>query len=351
MKFSRQKHCLITAEISANHCQDLQKAVEMVKEAKACGADIVKFQTYTPDTLTLNVKNKYFEVRHPKWKGQTLYQLYQKAYTPWNWFRELKKVADDSGLIFLSTAFDKTAVDFLEDLGVSVHKIASFELVDLPLIEYMAKTKKPIILSTGMATLREIREAVETARVGGAREIMLLKCVSSYPASADEMNLRTIPHMKASFGLPVGISDHSLGIGVSVAAVSLGAMMVEKHFTLSRKMKSPDSFFSLQPEEFRELTSNIRMVEKALGEVHYGATKGEQEGKVFRRSLFAVRDIRKGEILSVENVRSIRPGYGLPPKYLKNVLGRRSRRSIRKGTPLRWDMFGRKVPEQTGHFD
>jgi pseudaminic acid synthase len=340
IKFKPSKRCSIVAEISANHCQELQKAVEMVKRAKECGADIVKFQTYTPDTLTLNVKNKYFEVKHPKWKGQTLYQLYEKAYTPWSWFRKLKKVADDSGLIFLSTAFDRTAVDFLEDLGVSIHKIASFELVDLPLIEYMAKTRKPIILSTGMATLSEIRDAVETARGGGAKEIILLKCVSSYPARTEEMNLKTIPNMRELFGLTVGISDHTLGIGVSIAAVSLGAMIVEKHFTLSRKAKSPDSFFSLEPEEFRRLACNIRMVEKAIGKIHYGPTKGEKEGKVFRRSLFSVRDIRKGEILSEENVRSIRPGFGLPPKYLGDVLGKRSKKSIPKGTPLRWDMFG-----------
>jgi pseudaminic acid synthase len=341
IKFKPSSPCLIVAEISANHCQELRKAVEMVKRAKECGADIVKFQTYTPDTLTLNVKNKYFEVKHPKWKGQTLYQLYEKAYTPWSWFKKLKKVAEDSGLIFLSTAFDRTAVDFLEDLGVSIHKIASFELVDLPLIEYMAKTKKPIILSTGMANLSEIKEAVDTARGAGAKEIILLKCVSSYPARSEEMNLRTIPHMREMFGLPVGISDHTLGIGVSIAAVSLGAMMVEKHFTLSRKVKSPDSSFSLEPQEFKELASNIRIVEKAVGHVHYGPTKGEKEGKVFRRSLFVVRDIRKGEILSEENVRSIRPGFGLRPKYLKDVLGKRSRKSIRKGTPLDWEMFGR----------
>ncbi len=341
MKLNPSKHCLIVAEISANHCQELRKAIEMVKRAKECGADIVKFQTYTPDTLTLNVRNKYFEVNHPKWKGQTLYQLYEKAYTPWSWFKKLKKVADDSGLIFLSTAFDRTAVDFLEDLGVSIHKVASFELVDLPLIEYMAKTKKPVILSTGMATVSEIRDAVETARGAGAKKVILLKCVSSYPARTEEMNLKTIPHMRELFGLPVGISDHTLGIGVSIAAVSLGAMMVEKHFTLSREVKSPDSFFSLEPQEFKELASNIRMVEKATGKIHYGPTKGEREGKVFRRSLFAVRDIRKGEILSEENVRSVRPGFGLPPKYLRDVLGKRSRKSIRRGTPLRWDMFRR----------
>jgi len=341
VKLKPSNRCHIIAEISANHCQELRKAVEMVKRAKECGADIVKFQTYTPDTLTLNVKNKYFEVKHPRWKGQTLYQLYEKAYTPWSWFKKLKKVADDSGLIFLSTAFERTAVDFLEDLGVSIHKIASFELVDLPLIEYMAKTKKPMILSTGMANLSEIRDAVETARGAGAKEIILLKCVSSYPARPEEMNLRTIPHMREMFGLPVGISDHTLGIGVSIAAVSLGAMMVEKHFTLSKKVKSPDSFFSLEPQEFKELVSNIRIVEKAVGHVHYGPTKGEKEGKVFRRSLFAVRDIRKGEILSEENVRSIRPTFGLRPKYIKDVLGKRSRKSIRKGTPLDWEMFGR----------
>jgi pseudaminic acid synthase len=339
IKFKPSNRCFIVAEISANHCQELRKAVEIVKRVKECGADIVKFQTYTPDTLTLNIKNKYFEVKHPKWKGQTLYQLYEKAYTPWSWFRKLKKVADDSGLIFLSTAFDRTAVDFLDDLGVSIHKIASFELVDLPLIEYMAKTKKPVILSTGMATFSEIKEAIETARGAGAKEIILLKCVSSYPARTEEMNLKTIPHMRESFGLPVGISDHTLGVGVSIAAVSLGVMMVEKHFTLSRKVKSPDSFFSLEPEEFKQLASNIRMVEKAIGKIHYGPTKGEKEGKVFRRSLFVVEDIKAGDTFTEENIRSIRPGYGLPVKYFKDIIGKKALYNINKGTPLRRDMI------------
>lgn len=331
--------CFIIAEISANHGQNFNRAVALIKKAKECGADAVKFQVYTPDTLTIDVNNKYFKIRHPKWGGQTLYQLYKKAYTLWSWFKKLKKIADDLDIIFFGTTFDKTAVDLLEELKVPIHKIASFELVDLPLIEYVAKTKKPLILSTGMATLAEIKEAVKTAKNAGARDIALLKCVSSYPAKPEEMNLKTIPDMNKRFGLPVGISDHTLGIGISIAAVSLGAAVVEKHFTLSRRIKTPDTFFSIEPEEFKNMVDNIRKVEKALGKVHYGLTREEKKSRVFRRSLFVVKDIKKGEIITEDNVKSIRPDAGLLPKYLKLILGKKAKKNISKGTPLKMDFI------------
>jgi pseudaminic acid synthase len=335
VSFGNLKNCFIVAEISANHGQSFKRAAALIKKAKEAGADAVKFQCYTPDSLTINCDNKYFRIKHPKWGGQTLYQLYQKAYTPWDWFKELKKIAEDLGLVFFATAFDKTSVDFLEDLDVPIHKIASFELVDLPLIEYIAKTKKPLILSTGMATLKEIKEAVDTAKKAGAKDIILLKCVSSYPARPEEMNLRTIPDMAKRFNLPVGLSDHTIGVATSIAAVCLGAKLVEKHFCLSRKIETPDSFFSLEPKEFKLLVENIRIVEKALGEVHYGLTEEEKRSRVFRRSLFAIKDIEKGEVISEENVKSIRPAYGLPPKYIKKIIGRKAKLKIRYGTPIK----------------
>jgi pseudaminic acid synthase len=339
VSFGNLKNCFIVAEISANHGQSFKRAVALIKKAKEAGADAVKFQCYTPDTLTINCNNKYFRIKHPKWGGQTLYQLYQKAYTPWDWFKELKKITEDLGLVFFATAFDKTAVDFLEDLDVPIHKIASFELVDLPLIEYIAKTKKPLILSTGMATLKEIEEAVDTAKKAGAKDIILLKCVSSYPARPEEMNLRTIPDMAKRFNLPVGLSDHTIGIATSIAAVCLGAKLVEKHFCLSRKIETPDSFFSLEPKEFKLLVENIRIVEKALGKVHYGLTEEEKRSRVFRRSLFIIKDVKKNEKFTEENIKSIRPSFGLPPKYLYEVIGKKAKKNIKKGTPLRWDMI------------
>ena len=327
---------LIVAEISANHGQNFQRAVKMVKKAKECGADAVKFQAYTPDTITIDVDNRYFRVKHPKWGGQSLYQLYKKGYTPWNWFKRLKNICDDLGIMFFSTAFDKTSVDFLEELDVPVHKISSFELVDLPLIRYAAKTKKPLIISTGMALPREIREAVYTARRAGSGKILLLKCVSSYPANPKEMNLKTISNMKARFKCPVGLSDHSLNNSVALTAVAVGAVAIEKHFTLSRKATTLDSFFSIEPEELKELVKNIRIAEKALGNVHYGLTDEERRNVHFRRSLFVVRSIKAGERFSEENIRSIRPGYGLKPKYLNEIIGKRAKRNIKKGNPLNW---------------
>lgn len=337
--FGRKKNCFIVAEVSANHCQKLDYAVKAIHEAKKCGADAVKFQAYTPETLTIDVDNRHFRVNHPEWGGQTLFELYKKAYAPWHWFKKLKKVSDDIGIEFFSTAFDKSSVDMLEDVGVKFHKIASFELVDLGLIEYIAKTRKPLIISTGMADKNEIKEAIEAAVKGGARSVTLLKCVSSYPASAKNMNLRTIPHMQKTFGLPVGLSDHSMGIAVALTAVSLGAVMIEKHFTLSRKLNNPDSFFSLEPEELKELVDNVRIAEASLGKICYGGTKEEQKSRVFRRSLFAVEDIKKGEKLSEENIRSIRPGSGMKPKFLKSVLGRLAKTDIKKGTPIKKDLI------------
>jgi len=335
----KDRSVFVVAEVSANHNRQFDLAEKMIKVAKECGADAVKFQAYTPDTLTINADDKYFRIEHPQWGGQTLYELYQKASTPWEWFKQLKKTADDIGITFLCTAFDRTSVDLLEELDICAHKISSFELVDLALIEYAAKTKKPLIMSTGMADIDEIQEAVTTARKAGAKEIVLLKCVSSYPARPEEMNLRTIPHMQELFGCPVGLSDHSLGIGASVCAVALGANVIEKHFTLSRKLKTPDSFFSVEPEELKELVTNIRIAEKALGKVYYGLTKEESKSKVFRRSLFAVKDIKKGEVFSQKNIKSIRPANGLEPKWLSAILGRKAKVNIKSGTPLSWGLI------------
>lgn len=329
----------IIAEISANHGQNLNRAISMIKKAKECGADAVKFQCYTPDSLTINWDNKYFKIKHSKWGGQTLYQLYKKAYTPWNWFKKLKNVADDLGIIFFATAFNKTSVDFLENINVPLYKIASFELVDLPLIEYVAKTKKPLILSTGMATLSEIKDAVNTAKKFGNKELILLKCISNYPAKPEEMNLMTIPDLKKSFKTIIGLSDHTLGIEVSIAAVSLGAQVIEKHFTLSRKIKTPDSFFSIEPIELKTLVENIRTVKKSLGTVYYGPTNEEKKNIIFRRSIFTIKNIKKGEIFTEENIKSIRPGYGLLPKYYNEILGKKAKIKIKRGTPLTWNLI------------
>ncbi|MCM8831841.1 MAG: pseudaminic acid synthase [Candidatus Omnitrophica bacterium] len=335
LHFKQIDKTFIVAEISANHGQDFNRAVTLIKKAKECGVGAVKFQCYTPDTLTIDCDNKYFQIKHPKWGGQTLYQLYKKAYTPWSWFKRLKKISEDLGLIFFATAYDNTSVDFLEEIGVPIHKIASFELVDLPLIKYIAKTKKPLILSTGMATLDEIKEAVDTAKKAGAKDIILLKCVSSYPAKYEEMNLKTIPDMQKRFKLPIGLSDHTLGIATSIVGVCLGAKLIEKHFCLSRKIETPDSFFSLEPHELKMLVENIRIAEKSLGKIHYGLTEDEKKSKVFRRSLFVIKDIKKGEIFTEENIKSIRPAYGIAPKYLDKILGRTAKTNIKKGTPLK----------------
>ncbi len=329
----------IVAELSANHLQKFNLAIETIKAAKDAGADAVKLQTYTPDTLTIDTENEYFMIRHNEsWSGKTLYRLYSEAYTPWEWQPELKKIADKIGIILFSTPFDTTSVDFLEEhVDVPAYKISSFEIVDIPLIEYIAKKGKPIIISTGMASIEEINDAVEAARKAGANEIALLKCTSAYPAIPEQMNLRTIPHLAETFQVIAGLSDHTLDIGIPIAAVTLGASIIEKHFTLSRRNGGPDASFSMEPDEFKEMVNAIRTVEKALGRVYYGPTHHEEVNKVFRRSLFIVKDVREGEIFTSENVRSIRPGYGLQPKYLNDIIGRRAKRDLKKGTPLQWE--------------
>jgi pseudaminic acid synthase len=327
------------AEMSANHNQDFEQAVKIIEAAKGVGADAVKLQTYTPDTLTIDCSNEYFRIaKGTIWEGRTLYNLYGEAYTPWDWQPKLKEIANDLGMDLFSAPFDHTAVDFLEEMNVPAYKVASFEIVDLPLIRRIARTGKPIIMSTGMATLAEIDEAMRTAREAGASQIALLKCTSAYPAQPEEMNLRTIPHLAEAFGVPVGLSDHTLGIAVPAAAVTLGACIVEKHFTLSRDIPSPDSSFSLEPHEFKAMVEAIRTVEKVLGTVNYGVTEREAASRVFRRSLFVVQDVQAGEMFTAENVVSIRPGYGLHTRYLDQVLGRRAAHDFPRGTPLTWDM-------------
>jgi N-acetylneuraminate synthase len=333
----------IVAELSANHNQDFEHAVDLVKKAKGIGADAVKLQTYTPDTLTIQSDAPEFHIGGgTPWDGRTLYDLYAEAHMPWEWQPELKKVADDLGLDFFSTPFDKTAVDYLEEMSIPAYKVASPEIIDIPLIEYIASKGKPIVMSTGMATLSEIDEAVRAARRAGASEIALLKCTSAYPAPPEEMNLSTIPHLAEAFGLPVGLSDHTLDIAVPVVAVALGACIIEKHFTLSRSAPSPDSAFSLEPPEFKTMVEAIRTAERALGTVQYKVTEQEAKSRVFRRSLYVVSDMEKGEEFTDENVRSIRPGNGLHPRYLKEVLGKRAANDIKRGMPLSWRLISGK---------
>jgi len=329
----------IVAEISANHDQKLEQAIELIKAAKEVGADAVKLQTYTPGTMTINSNRAEFLIGGGTlWDGRTLYDLYSQAYMPWEWQPRLKKVAEELGLCFFSTAFDTTAVDFLEEMGVRVHKVASPEIVDIPLIEKMAMTGKPLIISTGMATLGEIEEAVRTARSVGASQIALLKCTSAYPAPLEEMNLRTIPHLSETFNTPVGLSDHAQGISVPVAAVALGACIIEKHFTLSRAVPGPDNAFSLEPHEFKAMVEAVRNTEKALGKIHYGMGELESKSKIFRRSLYVVKDMHAGEIFTETNIRSIRPALGLHPRHWKDVIGRRAASDIHAGTPLHWSL-------------
>ena len=326
----------IIAEMSANHNQDFSQAVKIIEVAKEIGADAIKLQTYTPDTLTIDCDGEFFQIRGTLWDGRTLYDLYNEAYMPWDWQPKLKGIADGLGLDLFSTAYDDTAVDFLETMGVPAYKIASFENVDLPLLRRIAQTGKPIIMSTGMATLAEIDEAVRTIREAGGNQLALLKCTSAYPAPPEEMNLRTIPHLAEAFGVPVGLSDHTLDISVPVAAVVLGACIIEKHFTLSRSTPGPDSAFSLEPPEFKAMVEAVRTAEKALGKVQYGVTEREASSRVFRRSLFVVKNVKAGGVFTEENVRSIRPGYGLHTRRLDDVLGRRAAQDIERGTPLSW---------------
>ncbi|MBO5144530.1 MAG: pseudaminic acid synthase [Lachnospiraceae bacterium] len=327
----------IIAEMSGNHAGSLERALEMIHVAKEAGADCVKIQTYTPDTMTIDCHNEYFNIEKGTWEGENLYSLYQKAYTPWEWQDKLRDEAAKAGIDFLSTPFDNTSVDFLEKLGVSFYKIASFELVDIPLLEYIAAKNKPIIMSTGMGSLEEINEAVEAVYGTGNRQLALMKCSSAYPAKSEEMNLSTICDMKKRFNIPVGLSDHSMGAFSAATAVAMGANMIEKHFCISRAIKNPDSTFSMEPAEFRDMVNQVREVEKAMGKVSYGVSKQEETNTCFRRSLFVVEDIAAGEKLTPENIRSIRPAYGLKPKHYKEVLGKTAKHALKRGTPLSWE--------------
>lgn len=324
----------IIAEMSGNHAGSIERAKEIIHAAKESGADCIKIQTYTPDTMTIDCNNQYFKITNGNWKGENLYSLYGKAYTPWEWQAELKEEAEKIGLEFFSTPFDKTSVDFLESIGVNFYKIASFELIDLPLIKYVASLQKPIIISTGMGSLSDIEEAVNVVRQEKNDQLALLKCASAYPAITEEMNLKTMQNMHETFNVPVGLSDHSMGGVGAIAAVAMGASIIEKHFCISRKIENPDASFSMEPHEFKMMVNDIRMTEKAIGKVRYGVSDQEKSNAAFRKSIFVVKDIAVGERLTEENIRIIRPGNGIKPKYYEEVLGKQVNRHLERGTPL-----------------
>lgn len=330
----------LIAEMSGNHNQSLERALAIVAAAARAGAHALKIQTYTPDTMTLDLDEGEFHVEHPLWGGQSLHQLYQQANTPWEWHRPIFERARKLGMVAFSTPFDETAVDFLEELGVPAYKIASFENGDLPLIRKVAATGKPMIVSTGMATAAELDEAVRAARAAGCRELVLLKCTSTYPATPENTNLLTIPHLRDLFDCEVGLSDHTMGLGVSVASVALGATVIEKHFTLRRADGGVDATFSLEPEEFAQLRVESERAWRALGGVRYGPTQAEQASLVYRRSLYVVADLQPGDVLSPANLRAIRPGLGLSPAFYETLLGKRVSRAVRRGTPTSWDLLG-----------
>jgi pseudaminic acid synthase len=341
MNLLNKNKALIIAELSANHGQKIDIAIETIKAAKRAGSDAIKLQTYTPDTMTIECYNKYFKdvLNGSIWEGRTLYELYQEAFTPWEWHAELFRVAKEEGLICFSTPFDKTAVDFLEQFNPPAYKIASFEIQDIPLIEYTASKGRPMIMSTGIAELEDIELAVQTCRDAGNNDITLLKCTSSYPAPIGEANLATIPDLKKRFGVEVGLSDHTMGIVSPVVAVTFGARVIEKHFILDKSVGGPDASFSLDEKEFTEMVAAVRQAEKAVGKVTYELTEKVKASRKFARSLFVVKDIKAGEKLTEENIRSIRPGYGLHPKYMKQLIGKTAKVDLLKGTPLELKLF------------
>ncbi|OIQ97557.1 pseudaminic acid synthase [mine drainage metagenome] len=332
----------VIAEMSGNHNQSLERALEIVEAAAKTGAHALKIQTYTPDTMTLDLDEREFHISDPNslWAGTSLYKLYGEAYTPWEWHKPIFDRARELGIIAFSTPFDDTSVDFLETLDVPCYKIASFENTDLPLIRRVAATGKPLIISTGMATVAELDDTVRAAREAGCKDLILLKCTSTYPATAENTNILTIPHLRELFGCEVGLSDHTMGVGVSVASVALGATVVEKHFTLNRADGGVDSSFSMEPAEMAQLVIESERAWQALGMVSYGPTEKEQKSLAFRRSLYVVKDIKAGDVLTQENLRAIRPGLGLPPKYLHQILGKKTNRNVLKGTPCSLDMIG-----------
>jgi N-acetylneuraminate synthase/pseudaminic acid synthase len=325
----------IIAEMSANHGHDLNKAIELVHAAKEAGANAIKLQTYTADTLTLNHKSKDFYISEGPWKGRYMYDLYKDAYTPWEWHAQLMEVAKDIGITLFSSPFDSTSVDFLEELDAPAYKIASPEIIDIPLIRKVCQANRPIIISTGRATLSQINRALSCVAEEGVKDVALLKCTSTYPAPPEDINLKTIPHMKDSFGCVVGLSDHTMGIGVPIASVAFGAKIIEKHFVIDKKEKTADSFFSATPDEFKLLVNNVRTVEKAIGSVNYPLVE-----KSAQRCLIVIKDISVGDVFSEENVRSLRPGGGIEPKYFDHIVNhRKASKNITKGTLLQWEMI------------
>lgn len=332
----------VIAEMSGNHNQSLERALDIVDAAASAGAHALKIQTYTPDTMTLDLDEREFHISDPNspWAGMSLYQLYGQASTPWEWHKPIFDRASQLGLIAFSSPFDETAVDFLENLDAPCYKIASFENTDLALIRRVAATGKPLILSTGMATVAELDESVRAARDAGCRDLVLLKCTSTYPATPEGTNIQTIPHMRDLFGCEVGLSDHSMGVGVSVASIALGATVIEKHFTLKRADGGVDSTFSMEPEEMGQLVTETERAWQALGQISYGPTEAEKKSLQYRRSLYVVQDIQKGGIITRGNLRSIRPGFGLPPKFYEILLGRQVVRHVKRGTPFDWSLLG-----------
>ena len=331
----------IIAEMSGNHNQSLDRALAIVEAAAKAGAHALKLQTYTADTMTLDIAEREFFINDPDslWNGKSLYELYKEAYTPWEWHKPIFDRCRELGPIYLSTPFDETAVDFLEGLDIPCYKIASFENTDIPLIRKVAATGKPMIISTGMATIAELDETVRTARAAGCRDLILLKCTSSYPATPENTNILTIPHMAKLFNCQVGLSDHTMGIGTAVASVALGATMIEKHFTLSRADGGVDSAFSMEPDEMCTLVAETKRAWQALGKVSYGPTEKEKKSLIFRRSLYIVQDMKKGDVLTRENLRAIRPGLGLAPKYFDEVAGKKATKDIDRGIPLSWNLI------------
>ena len=337
---SKDSPCYIIAEMSANHNGNFDNAVELIKQCKEAGADAIKLQTYTADTITIDCNNEYFQINQGTlWDGRVLYDLYKEAYTPWDWQPKLKKIADDLGITLFSSPFDKTAVDFLEKMDVEAYKVASFEITDIPLIEYIASKNKPVIMSTGISTLADIELAINACKKVGNNDVILLKCTSAYPAPYEEINLNTMKNMSETFNVVTGLSDHSLGIEIPVAAVALGAKVIEKHVTLKRSNGGVDSEFSLEPHELKAMIQAIRNTEKALGIITYELSAKSIKSREFSRSLFIVKDVLSGETLTDENVRSIRPGYGMHPKYLSDVLGKAATMDMKKGTPLKWEFI------------
>lgn len=342
VEISRSRKPFIIAEMSGNHNHSLERAFEIVDAVANSGAHALKLQTYTADTITIDKSDGDFFISDPKslWKGESLHNLYKKAYTPWEWHKPIMERCKEKGILCFSSPFDFTAVDFLEELNVPAYKIASFENIDIPLIKKVANTGKPIIISTGMAQIQEIADAVDAIISTGNRQIVLLKCTSTYPATPESTNILTIPHMRDLFGCEIGLSDHTMGIGVAVASVALGATIIEKHFTLSRADGGVDSVFSMEPAEMKALVEETERAWLGLGKISYGPTEKEKASLVFRRSLYIVEDMKAGDLVTEKNVRSIRPGYGMPPKFYDLVIGKRINQDVKRGTGLRWEMLG-----------